>query len=174
MCIDFLVKFHNVHRFWWKFVTSASIFFGKFHMCIDFPRKFPTCTPLFLGKFPTCGNRFSGESPYVFVIFERKLPTRCPSIYRGGCQRVYQFLAEVHNMHIHFVGKFRIFAWIFWWSSQHARRYFVLGKFPTRTSIFWGSSQHVHVFFWEIRIPNVHRYFGKITNVYWYLVLLLI
>ena len=84
MCIDFLVKFHNVHRFWWKFVTSASIFFGKFHMCIDFPRKFPTCTPLFLGKFPTCGNRFSGESPYVFVIFERKLPTRCPSIYRGG------------------------------------------------------------------------------------------
>lgn len=76
-------------------------------------------------------------------------------------------------MRIHFAGKFRIFAWIFWWSSQHARRYFVLGKFPIRTSIFWGSSQHVHVFFWEVRIPNVHWYFGEITNVYWYLVLLL-
>ena len=147
MCIDFLVPFRNVHWFFGEVPQCAWILVEVRNMYIDFPRKFPTCSPLFLGKFPTCGNRFSGETPYVFIIFERKLPTRCPSIYRGGYQRVYQLLAEVHNMRIHFAGKFRIFAWIFWWSSQHARRYFVLGKFPTRASIFWGSSQYVHVFF---------------------------
>ena len=95
MCIDFLVKFRTVHRF-----------FGEvLNMCVDFLVKFPTCATIFCGSFPLARCYFWGDPSMRTIIFLAKFPT-CPSILLGNSQHVHRFLADVPNMCMDFLVEF--------------------------------------------------------------------
>ncbi len=174
MCIDFLVPFRNVHWF----------FGGSSQHVHRFSAESSTCASIFRGSSQYVRRYFWGSSQHVETDFPGKLLT-CSSFLNENCQLdVHRYIEGVTNVSINFWQKFTTCASILLGSSEYLHR-FSDGVLNMRAAIlFWGSSQYVHrfskevpnmcmFFFWEVRIPNVHRYFGKITNIYWYLMLLL-
>ena len=125
-------------------------------MCIDFLRKFPTptCAPLFLEKFPACEYRCCFPRGFLSIMFLvkktqpvhryiRGLPT-CSSFSGKSSQRARGFSRGVPNICMFLrVGE-----------SPHVLLHVFFGrvKSPCACFLFWG----------EVRIPNVHRYFGEI------------
>ena len=143
-CIDFLVKFRNVHRFFGDVLTCASIFWWCFDMCIVFLEMFWHV------------HRFFGEVPNMCNDYLRKLPA-CAMIFCGSFQHVRRYFwgapsmssSEVPNMSINTAGKIPTCPWFSGRRSQHVHG-------------FSGGVPHMCMFLGrKIWIPNVHRYLGK-------------
>ena len=165
MCIDFFLKFQNVHRFSGKVPACASIFgwsswqahrfWGEvLDMCIDF-----------LGKFQHV-HRFLGEVLDRRIDFGVKFLI-CASIFWESSSMCIDFLGKFQHVH-RFFGKVPACASIFWGSSsmcidflvkfQHVHRFW--GEVPACPSIFWGGSRHVHRFCGEV-LTCAPKFWGR-------------
>ena len=102
MCIDFLVMFWHVHRF-----------FGEVpNMCNDYLRKLPACA-MIIDASSQHVQWFSAEVSNMCAATFGELPAcllakfqTCLSILLGNSQHVHDFLADVPNMCTDFLGEF--------------------------------------------------------------------